>query len=567
MWSFPLFLALAILITQAVPAQAPRFDNTFVYEIFVRSFADSNGDGTGDLNGITARLDSYLNDGRPETDHDLEVGVLWLMPVFPSTSYHGYDVTDFRAIAPAYGTMDDFRRLVHEAHRRGVRIILDAVFNHTAREHPWFTSALNDPGSPYRSYYQIAADEGPLPPRWHRAASASGAALRYFGLFSRNMPDLVFDNGQVRAEAKDIARFWLDLGVDGFRLDAAKHVYGDRFGDLTDEEIARNNAWWREFSRAVYSHRPDAILVGEVLGNRETARRHAWGLDALLHDGFLDDVRAQLAEPTSGLLRGYQDFLSGARALNRAAHDPPGAPDRQFHSFPFIGSHDRNPRLASELEDLQRRGRGPGLDSMYRMALYLLFGMASYPVWYAGDEMMQRGWKWRGNAPDHRDEPGDGSGIYDETLREPIPWTARGIGDGQTTWFAPRYDRANDGVSREEQDRPGGMLHLFPGLTNIRTRHPAIANGEIGAVLADTAEWIVFERVLGPLRYLLLINRTRVGHDYRFHEGWFPQYAGSQLVFWSDGGIRAWADVTSESRRIGQSVAVPPFGLVVLRAD
>jgi hypothetical protein len=179
---------------------------------------------------------------------------------------------------------------------------------------------------------------------------------------------------------------------------------------------------------------------------------------------------------------------------------------------------------------------------------------------------MQRGWKWRGNPPDHPTEPGDGSRVYDETLREPFPWFRSGIGPGQTTWFASRFDRANDGVSREEQDASGGMLQLFRGLTNLRTRHAALSRGDIGAILADAEDWLGFERVEGTTRYLLLINRTRTGQDYRFHDGWFRQYAGAQLVFWSDGAARTWADVTAEGRRIDRTVFVPPYGLVVLRA-
>jgi alpha-amylase len=563
----------ALFVLFAVPiligAQPGVPENNLVYEIFVRSFADSDSDGVGDLNGITARLDSYLNDGRPETDHDLEVGVLWLMPVFPSTSYHGYDVTDFRGINAAYGSMTDFRTLLAEAHRRGVRVILDLPLNHTSNKHPWFTAALNDPASPQRGYYEIAADNGPLPDRWHRARTASGAALRYFGLFSSTMPDLVFEHAAVRVEAKSVAKFWLDLGVDGFRLDAAKHVYGDHFGEaLAEDEIARNNAWWQEFSRFVYGVRPDAILVGEVLGSREMMRRHAWGLDGLLDEPFMNELRAQLAAPGPGMITAWQQFEHAARALNHAAHNPalPFA-DRAFHMFPFVGSHDRNPRLASELEDLQRRGRGPGVDPACRFAVYLLLGLASHPVWYAGDEIMQRGWKWRGNPPDHPTEPGDGSRIYDETLREPFPWFRSGAGPGQTSWFAARFDRPNDGVSREEQEQPGGLLHLFRGITNLRTRHPDLANGDIGAVLADAADWLGFERVRGTSRYLLLINRTAAGHDYRFHDGWFPQYAGAQLVFWSDGASRTWADVTADNRSIDRSVFVPPYGLVVLHAQ
>jgi alpha-amylase len=559
-------IGLVIAASLITTPQPPPVDNNLVYEIFVRSFADSNGDGVGDLNGVTAKLDTYLNDGRPETDHDLEVGVLWLMPVFPSPTYHGYNVTDFRAINPAYGSLADFKTLLTEAHRRRVRVILDLPVNHTSDEHPWFTAALKDPASPRRAYYRIAANEGPLPRWWHRATTAAGDT-RYFGLFSSRMPDLVFDNSAVRDEMKAIAKFWLDLGVDGFRLDAAKHVFGDHFGEpFTDDEIGKNNVWWQEFSRAAYAVRPDAILVGEVLGNSETTRRHAWGLDALLDETFMNDVRAQLAEPKAGALAAWQQSESAARALNRAAHGSTWPfPDRPFHMFRFVGSHDRNPRLASELEDLARRGRGPGLDASCRLALYLLLGFASHPVWYAGDEVLQRGWKWRGNPPDHPTEPGDGSRVFDETLREPFPWFRSGAGPGQTTWFVPRFDRANDGVSREEQDEAEGMLALFRGLTNLRTRHPGLSNGDIGAVLADAADWIGFERVQDSTRYLLLINRTGTGHEYRFHDGWFPRYIGAQLVFWSDGATRTWADVTADERRIDRSVFVPPYGLVVVR--
>ena len=562
-----LVLLLPAVIDAVIAEQPSVAENNLVYEIFVRSFADSDGNGIGDLNGITAALDSYLNDGRAETDHDLEIGVLWLMPVFPSPSYHGYDVTDFRAIDPEYGSLSDFKTLLAESHRRGVRVILDLPLNHTSSEHPWFTTALNDPASPERAYYSMAPDEGPVRDGWHRARTTSGAAVRYFGLFSSTMPDLTFDHAPVRTESKATAKFWLDLGVDGFRLDAAKHVYGDHFGDLAEDEIAKNNAWWFDFSRSVYAVRPEAILVGEVLGSREVMRRHAWGLDGLLDEAFMNELRAELAEPKAGLIAGWQQFERAARALNDAAHDSSlTSADRLFHAFPFVGSHDRNPRLASELEDLERQRRGPGRDAGCRLAMYLLLGLASHPVWYAGDEVMQRGWKWRGNAADHPTEPGDGSRVYDETLREPFPWFRSGAGPGQTTWFAPRFDRTNDGVSREEQDEPGGTLHLFRGLTNLRTRHPALANGEIGAVLADTAEWQGFERVQGSSRYLLLINRSAVGQEYRFHEGWFPQYGRAQLVFWSDGARRTWADVTLANRSIDGSVFVPPFGLVVLRA-
>ena len=544
-------LSLVLLAASVIAAAQPaRDENNLVYEIFVRSFADSNGDGIGDLNGITAKLDSYLNDGRPETDHDLEVGVLWLTPIFPSPTYHGYNVSDYRSINPAYGSLADFRTLLAEAHKRGVRVIVDLPVNHTSSDHPWFIAALKDPSSPERKYYRMTAD-GPPAPRWHRATGTSGA-VRYFGLFSARMPDLTFDHLPVREEMKAIAKFWLDLGVDGFRLDAAKHVYGDHFGEpFTDDEIDKNNAWWQEFSRFVYAIRPDALLLGEVLGSDDTMRRHAPGLSALINDTFMNEVRRQLAEPRPGLVAALRRLDGGSGLL------------QLFH---FVGSHDRNPRLASDLEEAARRRPGMSADASFRLGMYLLLGLAARPIWYAGDEVMQRGWKWRGNPTDHATEPGDGSGIYDETLREPFPWYRSGAGPGQTTWFAHRFDRPEDGVSREEQDVPDGMLGLFRALTNLRTRHPVLANGEIGAVLADTADWIGFERVEGATRYLVLINRTATGHDYRLHDGSLPRYRGARVVFWSNGGARTWSAVMPDEQPVEDSVFVPAYGLVILRA-
>jgi len=492
--------------------------------------------------------------------------VLWLMPVFPSPTYHGYDVTDYRAINPDYGTMSDFENLIAKAHQRGMRVILDVPFNHTSDRHPWFREAINDPSSPRRRFYFIERDTGTRRDGWHTITSQSGERLQYFGLFSPSMPDLNFDNPDVRREVEAIATFWLNLGVDGFRLDAAKHVYGDSFAPLPDNDVLGNNEWWREFSRFVYRSFPDAILMGEVLGDREIILRHAWGLDALVDEPFMNEVRAEIARPGSGFVGRRKTFVGEARALNDMAI-PTSLPstDQPFEPFAFVASHDRNPRLASDLEEMKRHGMPYSVDEGYRLAMYMLLAMSSHPILYEGDEVMQRGWKWNGNPRTGTTDPGDGSGIYDETLREPFPWYASGHGPGQTRWFPPRFDAPNDGVSREEQARPGGMLDLVRGLTNLRTRHPSFANGDIGANPSDSPEWIVFERISGSDRYLVLINRTSGGKDYRFHAAWFPQYIGADLLFWSDGHARTWKDVSADPRQIGDSVFVPPVGLVVIR--
>src|SRR5262245_41034835 len=160
-------------------------ENNLVYEIFVRSFVDSNADGIGDLNGLAGRLD-YLNDGDPHTDSDLEVGILWLMPIFPADSYHGYDVSNFEDVNPKYGTLNDLKDLVTKAHARGIRVILDIPFNHTSRHHEWFKLAAGGNTDMQKRYF-FRSGNNQLTNGWHKV-ELSGANLQYFGLFDRSMP-------------------------------------------------------------------------------------------------------------------------------------------------------------------------------------------------------------------------------------------------------------------------------------------------------------------------------------------------------------------------------------------
>ncbi|HEY2804483.1 MAG TPA: alpha-amylase family glycosyl hydrolase, partial [Gemmatimonadales bacterium] len=163
------------------------------YEVFIRSFQDSNGDGIGDINGLISKLD-YINDGRPHSTRSLGASCIWLMPVMASPSYHGYDVSDYYRVEPAYGTNDDFKRLVAEAHRRGIKILVDLVLNHTSSRHPDFLAALRDTTSPYRSWYRFSPTKlGPGP--WGDTNAWRHSPVRdeyYYGPFSPSMPDLEY---------------------------------------------------------------------------------------------------------------------------------------------------------------------------------------------------------------------------------------------------------------------------------------------------------------------------------------------------------------------------------------
>jgi len=221
-------LVLTATLLSSAGAQERAWQEGVWYEIFVRSFDDSDGDGVGDLQGVIRRL-PYLA--------ELGVSGIWLMPIHPSPSYHGYDVTDYMDVNPDYGTLDDMRELLSAAHDLAINAILDFVPNHSSSQHPWFVAAAaGDPA--YRDYYVWHDD----PPDWRGTRGGSawhalpGGAERYLGLFSPGMPDLNHRNPRVVEEFQRIARFWLDLGVDGFRVDAIQHIVESEDGQISNTE-------------------------------------------------------------------------------------------------------------------------------------------------------------------------------------------------------------------------------------------------------------------------------------------------------------------------------------------
>ena len=237
------------------------------YEVFVYSFCDSNGDGIGDLPGLLSRLD-YINDGDPAGGQDLGMTGLWLMPVFPSNTYHKYDVTDFAGIDPAYGTLEDMDALLAACHERGMTVILDLPVNHTSTAHPWFQEAARylrslPPGQeavkeecPYVWYYQFAREQYdgyvPLPDsEWY-----------YEARFWSEMPDLNLTTGEVRQELKKVIDFWLDRGVDGFRLDAVTSYYTD------NPEAGIDFTRW--ITETAKKKNPSAYIVGEAWADQNT---------------------------------------------------------------------------------------------------------------------------------------------------------------------------------------------------------------------------------------------------------------------------------------------------------
>ncbi|HPF94793.1 MAG TPA: alpha-amylase family glycosyl hydrolase, partial [Tenuifilaceae bacterium] len=236
------------------------WNDAVFYEVFVRSFYDSNSDGKGDIQGLIEKLD-YLNDGDPNTDTDLGVTGIWLMPIMQSPSYHGYDATDYRTVEQDYGSNADFVQLVNEAHARGIKVIIDLVMNHTSNQHNWFTESTNTE-SDKRDWY-VWSDTNPgFSGPWGQTVWHYSNGSYFYGLFWSGMPDLNYNTQAVKDEMFDIARFWLeDLNVDGFRLDAVKYIY-EEGEDL--ENLPETIQFWKDFRSYYKSVNPDAFSVGEA---------------------------------------------------------------------------------------------------------------------------------------------------------------------------------------------------------------------------------------------------------------------------------------------------------------
>ncbi|OJH42293.1 alpha-amylase family glycosyl hydrolase [Cystobacter ferrugineus] len=466
----------------AAPASDAWYTHAVFYELFVRSFQDSNGDGKGDLPGLISRLD-YLNDGDPSTTTDLGVDALWLMPVFASPSYHGYDVTDYERVNPDYGTNEDLERLCAEAHRRGMRVIVDLVINHSSSQHPWFIDSASSPGSARRDWYQWSDKDLGWKPPWDIFANGSTwHALNgayYYGVFWSGMPDLNLRTPAVREEVKRLASFWLAKGVDGFRLDAARYLIETGGGLTGQADTAETHAFWREFSEHVRSVKPDAVLVGEAWTTTPLIATY-YGSTARLPQG--DELPLNFNFPLSeALLKAAQSGDGNGIALKlseMSGRYPAGVADA-----PFLTNHD-NIRVATQLA---------GKPGPLVTAASVMLTLPGSPFLYYGEEL------GLANGPTSRDED----------KRTPMPWDSSASG-GFTTgspWFAlaPGHERTNVAT---QTDDPGSLLSRYRALIRARHASPALERGGL-TLLTSTrgrAPTLAFLRTLGSERVLVVHN-------------------------------------------------------------
>lgn len=423
------------------------WNDTVFYEIFVRSFYDSDGDGVGDINGLIEKLD-YLNDGDPATSTDLGITGIWLMPVCQSPSYHGYDVIDYRTIETDYGTNADFLRFVAAAKQRGIKIIVDLVLNHTSSQHPWFIASAQSDVT-YVNWYRWSIDQPTYTGPWGQQVWHSHSNGRYYyGLFWGGMPDLNYQEPAVYNEIKDTARFWLqDLQVDGFRLDAVKYIIEE--GTVL-EDVQATYDFWRRFQQDARQAKPGMMSVGE-----------AW-----------DDTGTVVNYVTEGDLDVCFEFNLATTILNAVGSAGPSIVVSKMReiktSYPyhrygvFLTNHDQD-RVMTNL------GENP---ANARLAASIYLTLPGVPFIYYGEEIGMRG-----------------SGAH-ENIRRPMQWDSSphaGFTSG-VPWNTVDNNYTTVNVGQQITD-PQSSWNRYRHLIFLRGQYNALDRGTYQAIHASNS-WI-----------------------------------------------------------------------------
>lgn len=429
--------------TQPTAASQPETSNlaegwwngVVFYEIFVRSFKDSDGDGIGDFRGIIESLD-YLNDGDPTTTTDLGIGGIWLMPIMPSPSYHGYDVTNYQSVNPDYGSLADFQELVDACHARGIKVIIDFVVNHTSSEHPWFLSA-QDEASGFRDWYVwsdvLPKQAGP----WGQNAWYESGGKYYYAPFWSGMPDLNYAHPMVTKAIYNATDFWLKLGVDGFRVDAARYLLED---GVTLQDSKGTIEWFQDWRNHYLSLNPDAYTVGEVWTDTQVIAKYNQPTRGM-QEYFMFDLAADIlggiyAPDPSRIIKSYLDTLEYF-------------PDQQFATF--LTNHDQQ-RVASFFSNKLDREK---------LAAFVYLTGPGTPFVYYGEEIGMTGSK------------------PDERIRTPMQWSTE-VNAGFSSakpWGAVNegWQQLNVATQMADED---SLLNWYRELINLRNRLPVLQTGE-----------------------------------------------------------------------------------------
>ena len=508
-----------------------------VYQIYPRSFCDSNGDGIGDLNGITSKLD-YLK--------ELGIDVIWLSPVYKSPNDdNGYDISDYEAIMTEFGTMDDFDKMLSEAHKRGIKIVMDLVVNHTSDEHPWFVESRSSKDNPKRDYYiWKEGKNGKEPNNWGSAFSGPAwkydekTDMYYLHLFSVKQPDLNWENQKVRKEVFDMMTRWCKKGIDGFRMDVISLISKpEGFPDAKvvglygDMNICANGPkvhdYLKEMNQKVLS-KFDIMTVGETAGvTLDEAKRYANSEGSELNMVFQFE---------------HMNLDSGEKFKWSTKHIPLvplkenltkwqlGLDNVAWNSLYFC-NHDQ-PRIVSRLGDDSDEFR----ELSAKCIATCLHMMQGTPYVYQGEELGMTNTVFN-SVDDFRDLESVNayrelieSGLYTkedmfpkiahksrDNARTPMPWdTSENAGfTTGTPWLAlnPNYNKINvaDQLKREDS-----VFHYYQKLIKLRKEYEIIVYGKYELLLPDDEHIFAYVRTLGNQKLLVVCNFSKTEQKFDF---------------------------------------------------
>jgi len=546
------------------------------YQIYPRSFADGNGDGIGDFKGMTEKLD-YL--------HDLGVDAIWLSPHFPSPNWDwGYDISDYCNVAPEYGTLDDFKTFLEETHKRGMRLILDLVLNHTSDEHPWFLESKSSRDNPKADWY-VWVDTPPN--NWQSCFDGSAWTYApergqyYYHYFMRQQPDLNWRNPAVQQAMWDAARFWLDMGVDGFRLDALGTIYEDP--NLTPHTVPMTLAELRRFSEVAKTpaeHKLKDQYWHEMFKNQ-------WGGPGL-HD-LMKELRAVLDEYDGDrMLVGEDDniaYMGNGNdelqlvfnfPLMRTEHiNPPhirkNQKDRlsQLDALPVrgwpcntLGNHDCSrihTRFGDRIHDAE----------LARLNAALVMTLRGTPFLYNGEEIgmtdliitdptklrdTMATWYYDQSVNELNVEAAEAAVRAGEMTRDknrtPMQWSSGPNGGFSPlhveTWLPVNPNYAEAINVKDQQDNPASLLNFYKRLIRVRKSAPALLEGEYTPLAVRSKEYFAFLRITGEQTVLVVLNYSDQRQELKLK---VPGFKTARVLFSSSG--RSKADETLTSLTVG----------------
>lgn len=490
-----------------------------IYQIYPRSFKDSNGDGIGDIKGITQELD-YLNNGTPDS---LGVDAIWISPFFKSPMKDfGYDISDYRDIDPMFGSLEDFKELLSEAHKRNIHIIIDMVLNHTSDQHPWFMESRQSRENPKADWYIWHSGKnsrtgknrevipGRRPNNWFAQFELKNAwwyepkrKQFYLGTFTRHQPELNWRNQELREEMFSLARYWLDMGVDGFRLDVINWFIKDdqyrsnpytlKSVDLQKHIYDRNRPETIEICRQlrkITDEYQERMMVGEVFtDSAETASEYCGDGKDALHMAFNFNFLFQpwKAERFYNAIINWYDSLKG----------------EAWPNFTF-SNHDN-------LRHSLRYSKGKDTLARCRVAAALLLTVKGTPFIYYGEELGMDGGKL--NRKDMKDplsyKTWPIKRFCRDLARTPMQWDSSenaGFTEaGAKPWLPVDSEYKTNNVTSQGND-PTSLLNFYKKLIWLRKQQPALKTGDIKLLKEYLPQVLAYERISDNVKLLILLN-------------------------------------------------------------